>query len=356
MINDIEIDELVRKAQLGDSECLNRLAEVVRVRLREYVLRLTLREDLTQDIVQETILEMFKVFNTLKSAERFWSWLDGLAFNKIRQHYGRQWRHKTISLADIDRQLAIGDSQSALAEMVDAINLFAMDNDERYPESVATLGAGSTYNWAEPMMLTALEPRDPRLHRSISAYLWPYIKNAEMLYCPDAPRKYNYLQAAWDAGDEWDNPETPMVGDQVYGTYCFYWSYTGYLEERDYLFRGPRNSASGGRCSKLLVSDYFGYNHWRNLSAYSSCEKFAASSINEGTMLSSDYWSGEIADKPNAPEIKLRAGYTDGHIETFLSSDKLTMKVIIDPVTSEPYPDDFPGSPGCIFLPANALH
>ena len=118
MINDIEIDELVRKAQLGDSECLNRLAEVVRVRLREYVLRLTLREDLTQDIVQETILEMFKVFNTLKSAEKFWSWLDGLAFNKIRQHYGRQWRHKTISLADIDRQLAIGDSQSALADMV----------------------------------------------------------------------------------------------------------------------------------------------------------------------------------------------------------------------------------------------
>jgi RNA polymerase sigma-70 factor (ECF subfamily) len=118
MINYDKIDELVKKAQLGDSECLNRLAEVVRVRLREYVLRLTLREDLTQDIVQETILEMFKVFNTLKSTERFWSWLDGLAFNKIRQHYGRQWRHKTISLADIDRQLAIGDSQSALAEMV----------------------------------------------------------------------------------------------------------------------------------------------------------------------------------------------------------------------------------------------
>ena len=29
MINNYEIDELVRKAQLGDSECLNRLAEVV---------------------------------------------------------------------------------------------------------------------------------------------------------------------------------------------------------------------------------------------------------------------------------------------------------------------------------------
>jgi RNA polymerase sigma-70 factor (ECF subfamily) len=118
MFNYKEHGELVRKAQLGDKESLNRLAEVARVHLREYVLRLTLREDLTQDIVQESILEMFKVFKKLKRAEKFWSWLDGIAFNKVRSHYGRQWRHKTISLADIDRQIAIGDSQSALAEMV----------------------------------------------------------------------------------------------------------------------------------------------------------------------------------------------------------------------------------------------
>ena len=118
MINYEQSDELVRKAQLGDKECINRLAEAVRVHLREYVLRLTLREDLTQDIVQESVLEMFKVFDKLKSTEKFWSWLDGIAFNKIRQHYGRHWRHKTISLSDIDRQLAIGDSQSALAEMI----------------------------------------------------------------------------------------------------------------------------------------------------------------------------------------------------------------------------------------------
>ena len=118
MINYEEHAELVRKAQLGDKKCLNRLAEAARVYLREYVLRLTLREDLTQDIVQESILEMFKVFDKLKSAENFWSWLDGIAFNKIRSHYGRQWRHKTISLSDIDREFATEDSQSALADMV----------------------------------------------------------------------------------------------------------------------------------------------------------------------------------------------------------------------------------------------
>ena len=118
MINYEEHAELVRKAQLGDKESLNRLAETARVHLREYVLRLTLREDLTQDIVQESILEMFKVFDKLKSVEKFWSWLDGIAFNKIRSHYGRQWRHKTISLSQIDREIAIEESQSALADMV----------------------------------------------------------------------------------------------------------------------------------------------------------------------------------------------------------------------------------------------
>jgi len=109
---------LVKQAQLGDRECLNRLAEAARVHLREYVLRLTLQEDLTQDIVQESILEMFKVFDKLKNAERFWAWLDGIAFNKIRSHYGRQWRHKTISLSEIGHEITTEDNHSALADIV----------------------------------------------------------------------------------------------------------------------------------------------------------------------------------------------------------------------------------------------
>jgi len=239
--------------------------------------------------------------------------------------------------------------------IVSGVNFFASDNNERYPESVATLGVDPNWNWAEPMMLTARQARRPRFRSSVSAYLRPYIGDAEMMYCPNAPRKYKYLHDAWNAGDDWDNPETPMVGDQVYGMYCFYWNYTGYLEERDYLFKGPRGPASGTGCNKLLVSDYFGYNHWRSEGAYSSCERFAGASITDGTELSSAYWSGEIIAEPVAPEIKLRAGYADGHVETFLSSYTVTMRVIIDPKTGQPYPDDR-DSPGSFFLPTNALH
>jgi prepilin-type N-terminal cleavage/methylation domain-containing protein len=240
--------------------------------------------------------------------------------------------------------------------IVSGLNLFASDNNEQYPDSVATLGVDSTWNWAEPMMLTALQARGPRFHRSISAYLRPYIEDADMMFCPNAPRKYTYLQAAWDAGDDWDNPETPMVGDQVYGTYCFYWNYTGYLEERDYLFKGPRSSASGARCSKLLVSDYLGYNHWRSKDSYSSCEKFEGSSITEDRPLSSEYWFRKGDANSDVPEVKLRSGYADGHVETYSASDTLTMKVIWKPEIAEPYPDDSDIGPGCIFLPTNALH
>lgn len=118
MVNDDELAGLVQKARLGDRGSMDRLAEAAVVRLREYVFRLTLQEDLTQDIVQESILEMFRVFNKLDKAERFWSWLHGIAFNKIRSHYGRQWRHRTISLSNMDLEAPARDSQNGLAGMI----------------------------------------------------------------------------------------------------------------------------------------------------------------------------------------------------------------------------------------------
>ena len=246
--------------------------------------------------------------------------------------------------------LGIGNQR----EITSGVSLFASDNNEQYPESVATIGDDSTWNWQEPMMMTGYRARSPRMHRSMSAYLQPYIEDAGIMYCLNAPRKYDYLQNAWNAGDEWDNPETPPVEDPVSGTYCFYWNYTGYLEERDYLFKGPQSSASGRERSKLLVSDYFGYDHFRSPNSYGSCEKFAGSSITEGTLLSSAYWSREGVAGSDAPEIKLHAGYTDGHVETYSASDTLTMKVIWKPEIGEPYPDDI--GPGCFYLPRNALH
>ena len=112
--------ELVKKAQLGDRQCLNRLAEAAREHLKEYIQRLTLEEDVTDDIVQESVLEMFKVFGKLKKTDRFWYWLDGIAFNKVRSYYGRRWRHRTVSLSDLGYEIAETNSPDGLADIVTA--------------------------------------------------------------------------------------------------------------------------------------------------------------------------------------------------------------------------------------------
>jgi RNA polymerase sigma-70 factor (ECF subfamily) len=79
--------QLVEQAQLGSEECLSSLAELAGERLRVYVYRLTLKDELTQEIVQESMLEMCRILGKLKRADRFWPWLYGIANNKLRRHH-----------------------------------------------------------------------------------------------------------------------------------------------------------------------------------------------------------------------------------------------------------------------------
>ena len=94
--------ELVKQAQLSDERALNRLAELARARLRGYVFRITLADDLTEDILQESMLEMFKFLDKLDKADRFWPWLRRIAANKINHHYARQPHQKKVSMSEIE--------------------------------------------------------------------------------------------------------------------------------------------------------------------------------------------------------------------------------------------------------------
>jgi len=239
-------------------------------------------------------------------------------------------------------------------EIVSATTLFASDNNERFPESVATVGSDNTWTWTDPTKLTGNTHRSPGLHRAMSEYLGSYITDARTMYCPNAPQRYKYLQQAWDAGDDWDYPEDDAFStDPVGGTYCFYWNYTGYVGGRRVVFKGPQGPASGGRkFSKLIVTDYYGYDHWRSPWSHGSCEQFEGAQINPETWLLSAYWCRE-GDIEDPPEIELRAGYTDGHVETYSPSDTVPMKVSNRADGTTPFPDGL--GPGIFFLPRNAL-
>ena len=91
---------------------------MARRRLGEHVYRITLQANLTQDIVQESMLEMFKVLGKLKHADKFWPWLYGIAFNKIRHHNRSQGRKKTVPMSSLDYEGPAGESQDGLAKVI----------------------------------------------------------------------------------------------------------------------------------------------------------------------------------------------------------------------------------------------
>ncbi len=238
-------------------------------------------------------------------------------------------------------------------QITSAINIFSNDHDDKYPESVATIGSGDSWNWTDPRSLTGPRQRSPRLYRSMSAYLKDYITDPGIMFCSCSPKEYHYLRQSWEAGDKWDNPDTSSPTDTVGGSYCFYWNYKGFLEEQKRVFQGPRDQSGGRRQSTLLVSDYFGYGNWRRVPPeFGSCESFENASEEPETLLLSSYWTapGSITD---IPEITLRAGYTDGHVESYSSKDTIKMKVSTTSDGKNPYPDGV--GPGIFFIPTNAI-
>ncbi|MBN1123850.1 MAG: type II secretion system protein [Sedimentisphaerales bacterium] len=254
------------------------------------------------------------------------------------------------SLSKIKRQAGSLLGASRQRQTTGSLSVFAFDHDDWFPDSVATIGSASNWNWQEPMMLTGYRARSPRLHRSMGEYLAEYIEDASMLYCPNAPQKYKYLQDVWEAGDTWDNPETGPQLDPASGTYCFFWGYMGYLEPSGRLFRGPTRSHDSGR--SLMISDYFGFDHHRSRLSFASCEKIKGSSVAPGTPLSSAFWARRQEEEDLTKDdlqLCLNAAFADGHVEKYSPQDTMTMRVIWKVDTAEPYP---PGlGPGEFFLP-----
>jgi RNA polymerase sigma-70 factor (ECF subfamily) len=110
---------LVRQARLGNRESLEALAKLVRARLYAYVYRIVLREHLAQDIVQESMLEMFKVLGKLQRSDRFWPWLRGIAFNKIRRYYTEEKHRRAVPVSKLHKpRRRSTEAQAGFAKLV----------------------------------------------------------------------------------------------------------------------------------------------------------------------------------------------------------------------------------------------
>ncbi len=110
--------DLVRRAQQGDRQSLDQLAQQARERLRTYVYRLTQRDDLAQEIVQESLLEMCRVIGKLKKSDRFWPWLYGIAINKLRRHYRTERTQRRVAFNSVTKKSSLQKREDGLEKLV----------------------------------------------------------------------------------------------------------------------------------------------------------------------------------------------------------------------------------------------
>lgn len=259
------------------------------------------------------------------------------------------------TVSKVRRQARAMKGVNNFRQIVLGVNIYAMDNDGSYPISVATLtDDDGSWQWEDPRMMCACKPRSKssKYHRSMSAYLKEYFPDADVLTCPSAPSKYEYLQESWDAGDDWSLSESDYEADSMYGNYTFLWGYRAYLTDSGSVFRGP-SSQNGRRESDVLVADYFGYDHYRSPGAFASCEYIKPPGIAMGTDVSSDFWTVELSTRNIArfDRAKLRSGMVDGSVATYNPLDTTCFEVSTEPDGSDPYPSALGTGPGQFYIP-----
>jgi RNA polymerase sigma factor (sigma-70 family) len=102
MNTDTGLTQIVNQAILGDKASVDRLAEVARQRLFPYIYRLTLDFDLSQDLLQETLLKMVANMKTLQQPDHFWNWLFRTAHGTVQHHYREQARARAMEFSPLN--------------------------------------------------------------------------------------------------------------------------------------------------------------------------------------------------------------------------------------------------------------
>ncbi len=123
--DDKYIQQLLCRARSGSRKSMGQLAVIVWERLYPFVFRTTLNHDLTEDVLQETLLAVVQRVASLRESQRFWPWVYRIAWSKIQNNYRRSRirSSKKISLLRYHEKDAQSGSDSLLDAQIHAESL-----------------------------------------------------------------------------------------------------------------------------------------------------------------------------------------------------------------------------------------
>ena len=102
--NSVNYPDMVRQAQLGNQESMERLTVLAQGRVFAYIYRLTLDDELSRDLSQETLLEMVRSLKKLEHPEAFWRWLFRTALGKVQHHFREQQYKRTVQMSMLEKE------------------------------------------------------------------------------------------------------------------------------------------------------------------------------------------------------------------------------------------------------------
>jgi len=96
--------KIITKAQQGDRTSMGQLAEVAEPRLLTYIFRLTLSQDISEELCQKTLVKMVQSLETLKNVDKFWYWLLRHAMGEVQHYYRDQKRQHEVEFEALNRE------------------------------------------------------------------------------------------------------------------------------------------------------------------------------------------------------------------------------------------------------------
>lgn len=102
--DNVAFTSIVSQAQRGDALSMTRLAEGAEKRLYAYIYRLTLNADLTEELLQQTLLKMVESLGQLRDPEHFWPWLLRTALSQVQHHFRAERQRSQVVMSARHRE------------------------------------------------------------------------------------------------------------------------------------------------------------------------------------------------------------------------------------------------------------
>ena len=115
-----DLVQLINNARNGCRESMTQLTELFQDEIYRYIYRMTLNEDLTNDLRQDTLLQMVQSLDNLRDVDKFRPWLYRTAWGKVKNYYRTRKRKRTMSIDDNNLVDALeGRCIEGLKELID---------------------------------------------------------------------------------------------------------------------------------------------------------------------------------------------------------------------------------------------